>query len=432
MATRSTTIEPADAPASPPNHLRTLSVGLCGVAFLLQLGYAFARPAAESLFLASHTSEELPYAWLLVAVGMPLTVTAYNRFVARFVLVHVVAGVAALSAGVFVTLIAMRAVYSPAADYLLYAWKDIYVVILVEAFYTLTNSVYRIGTARWLYGLFGAAGACGAIAGNLLVGPLALRYGTLTALMTAPLLLVLLAGAAALLGRRLPRRGSPSASSTPPGFLAAAAVVRRSSYLTMILVVVALVQVVVALVDFQFNTIVQQTFPDTDRRTEVIGQVYGAISVATALLHAGSGPILATLGIPASLQSVPVLVGGAFCVFALLPGFGTAALAKSATKCLDYTLFRNAKEALYIPLGHEERTQGKSVVDMLTYRLAKVAASVMVLALGAAGATSLVSPAVVILLITWFAVSLVAVRRFRVRVRRRDESAGSWSVSGSG
>lgn len=48
-----------------------------------------------------------------------------------------------------------------------------------------------------------------------------------------------------------------------------------------------------------------------------------------------------------------------------------AVVAKSASKIFDYTIFKSSKEILYIPLSYEERTVGKAIVDMFSYRLAK-------------------------------------------------------------
>jgi len=56
-----------------------------------------------------------------------------------------------------------------------------------------------------------------------------------------------------------------------------------------------------------------------------------------------------------------------------------------ASKAFDYSLFRAAKEILYIPLSHAEKTQGKAFVDMMSYRMAKGATSLMLLGLVALG-----------------------------------------------
>jgi ATP/ADP translocase len=427
LATRSTATDTdfgAECPALPAALVWRLSLGLCALAFLLQLAYALARPATESLFLSTHSSEDLPYAWLLVALATPAVVALYNRGVPRCALLRLFAAVSLTSAAALGLLLVVRRIHAPASDYLLYAWREIYMVVLVEAFYSFTNSVFRIGSARWLYGLFGAVGAGGALGGSLLVGRLALHSGTVTALWAVPLLLALVAIVALLLARLVPTRAVASPGSSSPGLKDAVRVVRRSSYLALILATVALVQTVVALVDFQFNAVVERAYPLVDRRTALIGRVYGVIAAATVALHALSGPILSTVGVPITLQAIPITLAGLLAVFVLAPGLVTAALIKGGTKCLDYTVFRNAKEILYIPLSYVEKTVGKSVVDMMTYRLAKVGASALVLAMVAVQLTRLAAPVSGLVLLIWFAVSLVVVRRFRSRVPRADELAG--------
>ena len=66
---------------------------------------------------------------------------------------------------------------------------------------------------------------------------------------------------------------------------------------------------------------------------------------------------------------------------------------KVASKSLDYSIFRAAKELLYLPLSQAEKTQGKALIDMLTYRVAKGGASVLLLILKKAGAALFVASA---------------------------------------
>jgi ATP/ADP translocase len=81
------------------------------------------------------------------------------------------------------------------------------------------------------------------------------------------------------------------------------------------------------------------------------------------------------------LLAIPALLGAAVAGYALIPRYAAIAVAKVASKAFDYSLFRAAKEILYIPLGHAERTQGKAFVDMMSYRMAKGATSLMLLGL---------------------------------------------------
>jgi len=91
------------------------------------------------------------------------------------------------------------------------------------------------------------------------------------------------------------------------------------------------------------------------------------------------------MGVPLVLLSIPALLGVAVAGYALVPRYAAIAAAKVASKAFDYSLFRAAKEILYIPLGRAERTQGKAFVDMMSYRMAKGATSLMLLGLVALG-----------------------------------------------
>ena len=100
-------------------------------------------------------------------------------------------------------------------------------------------------------------------------------------------------------------------------------------------------------------------------------------------------------------------------------------------KSLDYSLFRAAKEALYLPLTHRERTQGKAVIDMMIYRVAKGAASLLLITLTSGGAAmSLVSMmcigAVAIwVILTWRVLPLYEARRAGRRYQEVDREADS-------
>jgi AAA family ATP:ADP antiporter len=403
---------------------KLLSVaGLSALAFLAMVSYAIARPATESLFLAAHTSAGLPGAWLLVAGAIVVLVAIYNRFLARRELLDLYGATAAGSGLVLSLLLLGRALDLPGAHYLLYAWKDVYVVLLVEMFYSYANSVFPIHTARWIYGLFGLLASLGGICGNLVVKLLSQWHDTATALWAVPPLLL----GIGLLCLPLARHAGFTASPARAPVRAGLPVVLRSSYLSLLLVLVASVQVVITLIDYQFNTVLEQTYTATDQRTGIIATVYGSVDACTILLNGLTGPVLRLAGVPLTLIAIPLLLGAGTGAFALAPLFTTAAVTKVASKCFDYSLFRAAKELLYIPLDHEERTVGKAVVDMATYRVAKAAASalLLVLVVASAQASRWVTPLTLVLVGLWLALAVVITRRFRRKVSRAHEMTSS-------
>jgi len=393
------------------------------LAFAAMVSYAIARPVTESLFLEHHGAEGLPWVWLHVIVATFVTVLVYARYVARVNLAWLYGAVCVLSALSHIVLITASRFDLPYSTYGLYIWKEIYVVLILECFYTYTNATLPIRLAKWAYGLFGVCGSLGSIVGNLAVGPLAQELGSSQILLFLPPLLGLMALISWPLKRVSTTPQAREKTEESGGMLEAIRIVRGSSYLVLMVVLVALTQIVITLIDYRFNQIIHVSFPDTDQRTAVIGQVYAGLSVATLAVHAMTGPILRLVGVPLVLLAVPLLLGAAIAA-AAAPRLVPIIVVKIASKCFDYTLFRAAKEILYIPLGYREKTLGKSVVDMLTYRLAKGGASPLILGLIALGATSLLTPLTLVLVGLWIVVTVLIARRFRRKVSRSEEISG--------
>ena len=398
-------------------------VGLCALGFFCMLSYAIARPTCESLFLDAHSSDDLPKVWILVALGAFVTVAVYNRFSQRVDLVTLYGAVCVITCLFLALLIGAWHLQLPYIGYALYVWKDIYIVVLVEIFYSFANAVFPIRNARWFYGLFGIFGSLGGIAGGLGGGELAVLIGTEHAIWSVvPALLAgfLICSVLARHAGHRPRRESAEAPSMGDGLR----VLRRSTYLAWMLMVIGVIQVVITLIDFQFNGIVEAAYPDKDLRTEIVGRVYAAVNTGTIVMHASVGPILRTLTVSRTLLAVPLLLGLAVASFAIHPGFAAVSVAKVASKVFDYTVFRAAKEMLYIPLSYAEKTSGKALVDMLGYRVAKGGAAGILLLLALPALSPLISWINLDLILVWLALTGVIVILFRRRVSRDEEIHG--------
>lgn len=362
---------------------RTQLLGLAGLIFVILASYAVARPATESLFLEANGARSLPMAWIGVGLGSVGVVTLYNRWSATVDLVRMFSIVSAISAGVLTVTLLALALGLPGTTWALYLWKDLYIVVLIEIFWSFANSTVPKDRAKWFYGMFCVVGSLGGMAGNLGVGWLAAEWSTAESLWAVvPLLAIGGVGGFALARHTgIAADPNPKTSSIRDGF----AVLRNSRSLLLLMALIATTQVVITLVDYQFNVAVEQFYPDLDERTAVIGRMYASIDAMAIGLQLGTGPILRLLGVPLVLLAIPGLLGAAVAGYALVPRYAAIAAAKVASKAFDYSLFRAAKEILYIPLSHAERTQGKAFVDMMSYRMAKGATSIMLLGLIALG-----------------------------------------------
>ncbi len=394
------------------------AVLLCGLAFVLLFGYAIARPTTESLFLEVHGAAFLPWAWLGVALASAPIVAAYNRTAARQPLGHVMLWAIALSAASLVVLLGLAHLRAPGSAFLLYVWKDVHVVVLLEVLWSFANLVFTKATARWVNGLFCAAGSIGGLCGNLLVGSLAEAWGT----RVAPLLLLPIFALAALLcGQLAAAAGQPAPKNkTRVGISDAVDLLRRSPYVGWLVMLIGAVQLAINLVDFVYADAIATAYPDTDSRTAVIGQIYGAIDIASLSLQLLSGVVISLMGVRKTLIAVPTMLGAAVLSFVLSPRFAMVAAAKVASKAFDYSLFRTAKEMLYLPLSYDDKTRGKALVDMLTYRVAKGAASLVILGLSAMGAGLGVAMATLGVIATWLVLTLQVARRYQAQLVASD------------
>ncbi|MEE2786456.1 MAG: Npt1/Npt2 family nucleotide transporter [Myxococcota bacterium] len=394
---------------------------LGGLGFFVLASYAIARPAIDSLYIDAFTADQLPYAWLGVGVTATVVVLGYGKITAQRELTSVLRGVLYATAVTLLILMLWFRSGSKIAIYCLYVWKDVYIVVLIEMFWSISNGLFKLKEAKWLYGFFCVIGSLGGMTANLAIGPIAKTIGT----ANAPWLVLPIFIVCAALAFKMPSVHRPAQSDGHQAdFWVGLRVIRKSDYLGFLVLVIALTQIAITLIDFEFNRVVESHYPDKDERTAVIGHVYAAIDIASLVLQLAAGLIISALGVGRTLLGIPIVLGALLGAFLVVPSAAIMSLTKICSKALDYSIFRASKELLYLPLNPAEKTQGKAVVDMLTYRLAKAGASVAILGISAAYASGLgTTIAAFVLVLAWLAVTVRLLPRYRARQADVDVSA---------
>ncbi len=384
---------------------------LGGLAFFIFASYAIARPALKSLLITHYTADALPIAWLGMAVAVTGTVMVYGRFAATIELTRLYRYVVVVCC---VTLCLAMLLYQSGvtwAVFLLFIWKDVYIVVLAEMFWSIANSLFALKTAKWIYGIFCAMGSLGGMSANFAIGPLAHELGTAHAPWLIIPILLLSAGVVF----SLPKVSPAQEESRPQvDYTAGLRLVRDNRYLLCLLGIIAFIQIAINLVDYQCSALVESNFAGADERTEVFGQIYGAIDIAALVMQLSAGLIITAIGVSGTLVGVPLILALCLIGFLVAPTFGVMAVAMVAGKSMDYSIFRAAKEMLYLPLSQAERTQGKAVIDMMTYRVAKGIASVAILGF-AAWSAPIEALAVVALVavLGWLALTRILIPLYR-------------------
>lgn len=351
-----------------------VAVGLAA-GFLL-CGYEFVRSPSTSLFIEAYGAKNLPYAMVSGSVFTILLLYGYGRLLTvagprRTLFISTLISACILAVAFLGTQANIRF-----AALLLYAFREAYIVILVEQYWSFINSTLSEGEARRLNGFICGLGSLGAIAGGYATGYLA-KAGSAFYVGTENI--VLLAAAclvpAALfteLGYRLGGEPEPTAEEKSEKRSLALKLFVDSSYLRRIALLIVLTQLISTTLDLRFFGLVEEALPVKDARTAFTGTFYGRLNVAAGLLQFVVTPILlSVLSLRVIHLLIPLAHIAAAAALLIHPSLFTGGLAFMTFKALDYSLFRAAKEIFYMPLSFDSRYRAKEVIDAFGYRAAK-------------------------------------------------------------
>lgn len=413
-----------------------------GCFFLVLFSYSFIRPVCEALFLSSLGARKLPHVWIISAAATAAVVWVYNKFVGS----NRPYRLYAVSNFVAIVFFLLFYVYFSARNrgFALTAFivKDIYVVILIEQLWSFCDATFSENRAKTLYGFLAGACSIGGIAASVLTVNLAPVIGSNNLLFVG--CAALLAGvwlfgyangkASEVLNRAQHEadgdRGRPEDPSRKTrsqrgvkkprmealwgGF----EVVFTSKYLILICIMLMLSQFVTALIGLQFDSLLEIQIRELDMRTAYLAKFYGATNVISLILQfVVSAPMLHFLGLLLSLVLVPAIMGAGSFAFFFLPTMSVLFGTRVANKSLTYSLFRSAKEILYIPLSYIEKYKGKAVIDMFVYRFAKGGIGAVIIGFQAVMAVTPVTMnyMIVALILIWMLMVPLLIAEYRDR-----------------
>jgi hypothetical protein len=233
--------------------------------------------------------------------------------------------------------------------------------VLVSGFWSIVNERFDVQTAKRHIARIGIGATLGGIFGGVIAERAAVH-------LAPDAILLVLAGLQAVcavalyLFARAPRR-QPAVLRSEETWLALRSI-RRSPLLLQIGGVVVLVAVAGGVMDYVFKAdIVHSSTHDGLQRSLAI--FYTATSVITAIVQlALCGPLIARLGVPRSVGTLPATVA-AFGLFSLaLPIPLAAAIARGAEIVTRNSIFRAGYELIYAPLPEDQKRPVKVMLDV--------------------------------------------------------------------
>ncbi len=404
-----------------------LFLPLFGCFFLVLFSYSFIRPVCESLFLSSWGASKMPHVWIISALATAAVVWVYNKFVVSARPSRLFAVSNFLAVAFFLLFYLYFSAKNRGFSLMAFIVKDIYVVILIEQLWTFCDTTFSEKRAKILYGFLAGGCSIGGIVASVMTSELASVLGSKNLIFVgcgALLLGVWLFGHANRKGgavlARARKKGTDNAqeSEKKGSIWGGFDVVLKSKYLILICVMLMLSQFVTALIGLQFNQVLEVQVTEMDLRTAYLARFYGATNVISLVLQFGiSAPMLHFLGILLSLVLVPAIMGAGSLAFFFAPTMGVLFGTRLANKSLSYSIFRSAKEILYIPLSYIEKYKGKAVIDMFIYRFAKGGIGAVIIGMQAVmTVTALrINYMVIGLIIVWILIVPLLIKEYKKR-----------------
>lgn len=368
---------------------------LCG--FFICCEYSLIRPVCNSLFITNFSTKWLPYAWLALVPFNFLAVSLYNRLIPKWGSKRLFVSLILLVM-VSNTLIAIFLQKITALSFAFYMWKEIYILLMFQLVWSVIHANVQLKKAKYLYGIFYGFGGLGSMLGAAFPSFFAVAYGSENLIYLSLPIYVLLLFVYWKMCSYCQGDVPNEEREKQGGFFHGLKLIRGSRFLIFTLLIVVFMQMITAVVDFQFNDFLERFFSEKDVRTEYSARVLGVMhSITVVLQFIGTYVIIKWMGFRKSHYFVPFSLAIFAGLLAVFPIFPIVSLMFISCKSLDFSVFGVVKEMLYVPLKPDEKFRAKAVIDIFAYRSAKAFASILIILI-----TSLVSSH----MLTWLNIAI--------------------------
>lgn len=355
--------------------------------FLIVFAYYLVKPVSRSLLLETGGALSLPYVWTLSGVVLLLLLPLYQSLLRRFDRVRVVLGsCAAVAVGL--------ALFRPAletpgliAGVGFYVFIDIFSVVLIEQFWSLTNSVHSRKQGRRWYGVIASGGLVGGVAGGFAAGSLVSRYGIASedlVLIASAVFALMWVLTTTLARGGLYGDGSPAQAldDAPMRAREVWSSLRSNRYLMLIALPVLFAQIAEPIIEYQFMDHVARAYTEREARTAYLSHFLSLLSGIALAINVLITPLLLRYaGVLGGLLMQPVLVGAAVVAYVVNSDLRGASAMKITDRGIAYSINRTARELLYVNSDAAAIFRVKAWIDMVGYRSFKIAGNVLILLL---------------------------------------------------
>lgn len=344
------------------------------------------KPTRDSLFLNHLGAEQLPFVYLLMAfVSVPVT-HLLSTVMRRYSISKVVSKT-------LLTLIANLVLFRVLLSYdsgliylLFYVWVGIFGILIISLYWLLANAVYTVSASKRVFSFLTLGAIAGSIMGSQIasllvefnvVHTIQLVWVAVILLLTALGLVLLIKNSAQIQQEKWydtdERHDANSA-------LGVAKHVVRSKYQRTLAYIILLTMIATTFTDFQFKALATEANTTTDLLTAFLGNFYTGISVAALLIQLLlSSNIINRLGITGAVISRPVGMMAGAVLMLFEPVLASAVLLNGFDGATRYSIDKNGRELLFLPLSQERKEQSKIFIDIFVDRFGRGLAGLLLM-----------------------------------------------------
>ena len=310
---------------------------------------------AQSAFLKRFGVNSLPTVFLLEAIITFFFSGLVGIFMERFRNVRVFTAVL-LYFGACIGLIRLLLPSKLAWIYpVLFILKSQSVAILPILYWDILSDLFTTQQSKRLFTLITAGGVLGTTVGSLMTGKLALWFGlnNLLLIFVVGMILASILNeftekiVAAPVGTRIDRRKGKLEGKFSDNFREFLSYARKSTLLKYMIIIIAIPNILLPIMDFQFNVVVDKHFTTEAATLHFFGLYRGISNAAMFVVLMVSGRIITRLGVAHSLLFHPANYVLAFGALFLRFNISSGIYARFSTETLKTTLNNPARAILY-------------------------------------------------------------------------------------
>jgi len=319
---------------------------------------------------------------LLIAFMLVVFLTLVTRLAKRQRLTYCCMGL--IIAMTFYFSLQMRNEPSESTVWLFYWFGDLYISLMLAAFFSFLHDTVDLRNAKRLYGFI----VLGAVSGGA-VGSTYFRgwieemnnQQWLHTIIGIGVVICLLAFAAGWMAKSIPHHEpKPSPNDVPKkkfnAAIEGASLVFKSRYLIAIAGIVGFYEITSEVLDYQFTAMTERFVPKEEIGSR-FGTVYAIGNIAALVVQLCFSIFAASFPkyrIHWILLALPLAVALSSLFFIIAPILLAASLLKISDSTFAYSVNQTGRETLYNPLSRQEKYVARAFVEVFIQRTGKVAA----------------------------------------------------------